>query len=113
MLMSMLLYFLAGTFGGFDLGLRASAVTATEPSGAGTEENPYKISNANELYWFAANAGNKHFKLMNNITLNSGVLAADGRPNSGPFDEWTPVGGFTGVFDGNGKTISGIYKRNK
>ena len=112
MLLSMLLYFPAGTFGGFDLGLRASAaVSSTVPSGDGTEANPYKIGTVSELYWFMQNAGNtsKHYMLTNNITLNSRVLAADGSPNSGPFETWTPVSDFRGVFDGNDKTISGLY----
>ena len=80
----------------------------------------YKITNQWQLYWFANQVNNKgktniNAKLINNITINSGVLN-NGELNtnpSTPFAEWTPMGTntkpFTGTFDGNNKTISGLY----
>ena len=78
--------------------------------GDGTRENPYQISTAAQLAKLAkdVNTGidyrNQYFKLMDNIDLS-------GR-------EWEPIGytegggsihGFNGMFDGNYKTISGMY----
>ena len=87
----------------------------------------YEISNAGQLYWFAAvvnggygDVGQKTWAnavLTENITINTGVLKADGSLNTGTFTEWTPIGNrsadqyrsFSGTFDGNGHSISGIY----
>ncbi|MBQ9080759.1 MAG: hypothetical protein IJY27_06780 [Clostridia bacterium] len=55
--------------------------------------------------------------LTDNITVNQNVLNASGNLNSGTFREWTPIGyrnydtyyiAFSGIFDGNGKSISGL-----
>ena len=107
-------------------------ITPSKPSvGNGSSENPYQISTAAELYWFAAlvngtltdgtvqNAA-ACAKLTANITVNSGVLNADGTlsSNSSSFTQWAPIGYYqnsdihnlyTGTFDGNGKTVSGLY----
>ncbi len=78
--------------------------------GDGSAENPYKIATAQQLAnlaWlikdYSGNRtygdGNKYFKLTDNIDLGN--------------KEWsTRIGGnnyFQGVFDGNGKTVSGLY----
>ena len=80
----------------------------------GTDEwgNPmevYEISNAGQLYWFAeqVNNGNTYIngRLKNNITVNT-TLDENARV-------WTPIGSeyrpYTGSFDGQGYTISGLY----
>lgn len=71
----------------------------TQPGGEGTEANPYQISNYSELYWFAehVNAGN---------TTACAELTAD----IYAYGEWTPIGSapYTGTFDGQGHTISGL-----
>ena len=96
----------------------ARIITATAPqNGDGSSNNPYEITNAAELYWFAAqvNSGamGECAKLMNDIVIQTGVLNADGGLNSGTFEEWTPIGNktnpYTGTFDGDGHTISGLY----
>ena len=57
-------------------------------------------------------------KLMNNITVNEGVLDANKDLVSGKdFIPWTPIGtsdddAYTGSFDGKGYTISGLYFNN-
>ena len=113
-----------------------AAITPTKPSsGDGSSSNPYQIGTATELYWFAALVNGKLTdgtakntaacaKLTANITVNSGVLKSDGNINSGNvsgFTAWTPIGYFNsssdyacynGTFDGNGKTISGLYLSN-
>ena len=77
----------------------------------------YEIYNADQLYWFAeqVSGGSTSIngKLMADIVVNENVLKAGGAPNSGSFRTWTPIGNYdnqyTGTFDGNGKTISGLY----
>lgn len=85
------------------------------------EDGAYEISNANELYAFAAavNAGNTEIngELTANIIVNTGVLV-DGElaDDTSSFREWTPIGNlsnkYTGTFNGNNKTVSGLYFNN-
>ena len=57
-------------------------------------------------------------KLTADITVNKNVISADGSLNGIPSRKWTPIGHyvsdndnilFAGTFEGNGKTISGLY----
>lgn len=76
------------------------------------------ISNAEELYTFASlvnNSGKKKLnaKLVADIVVNENVLE-NGNLNSNAntvrkFDKWTPIHDYSGLFDGNGYTISGLY----
>lgn len=55
--------------------------------------------------------------LMNDITVNTGVLDANKNlVSESDFIEWTPVGNniyaYTGTFDGKGYTVSGLYFNN-
>ena len=92
--------------------------------GSGTEEDPYQISNGAELAFLAqeVNNGNStynaaYYILTYDITLNSG--SCEDWETNAPQNEWTPIGfydpdsrnnySFQGSFDGNGKTISGMY----
>ena len=83
--------------------------------------NCYEISNQGQLYWFAnqVNTVNSSInaKLMDDITINSNVLNENGELNTGAnFTPWTLIGTntnpFTGTFNGNNKTISGLYYNN-
>ena len=87
------------------------------PPGLGTEASPYEISTADELKNFAT-AVNKgieksaHAKLMNNIDLKD---VCGPTLNNGT--SWTPIGSissnpYSGTFNGNGHTISGLYINN-
>ena len=95
-------------------------------NGDGQNDEVYEIGNAGQLYWFAAlvNGTNGLTKnkganaiLTNNITINKNVLLENGELNSeseSSFKKWTPIGNdynnqYTGIFDGNNKTISGLY----
>ena len=79
--------------------------------GEGTEGDPYVISSAENLKALASSVNDdkedyegKYFILTHDIELDSD-------------EEWTPIGGnpilgattFKGIFNGNGKTISGFY----
>ncbi|MBQ4600047.1 MAG: hypothetical protein IJB17_00235, partial [Oscillospiraceae bacterium] len=77
----------------------------------GSEQLCYEISNAGQLYWFAEQVneyGNSGIngRLAKDIVVNTDMTAEDLR-------EWTPIGGsypcYTGQFDGQGHTISGLY----
>ena len=82
-------------------------VAPTDFEGEGTEADPYRISTLEHLKTLATkvNGGEKYvgkyFKLMNDIDLG------------GSSSPWTPIGSvgktFNGSFDGNSKTISGLY----
>ncbi len=109
------------------------SITPAKPLGNGTEENPYQITNAAELYWFAGLVnGDKSIignsikqntgacaVLIENITINENVLNADGslNGNGSGLEQWPPIGSYgirgeeayIGTFDGNGHTISGLY----
>ena len=104
-----------------------ATITPTQPQeGDGTENDPYQISTAAELYWFAdeVNDGQTGIsaKLMNDIEIQTGVLNTDGSLNGdgSTFEPWTPIGSYgedgemayTGTFDGGGCTISGLYCDN-
>ncbi|MBQ8486273.1 MAG: InlB B-repeat-containing protein, partial [Prevotella sp.] len=79
----------------------------------------YLIGTAAELYGFAeiVNNGNAtaNAKLTADITVNENVLDANGEANTGDFVQWTPIGNdgnsktYSGTFDGQGHTISGLY----
>ena len=93
-------------------------ITPTTPSQDG--DGNYLIGNAAELYGFAeiVNGGNAtaNAKLTADIVVNENVLAANGDANTGDFEQWTPIGNdlyndkvYSGTFDGQGHTISGLY----
>ena len=103
----------------------AKSITPTPPTtGDGSAENPYQISTAEELYWFAdlVNGGGNasaNAILTDNITVNTGVLDAIKNQSESDFIPWTPIGStkigsslYTGTFDGQGHTISGLYFNN-
>lgn len=86
--------------------------------GDGTESNPYQIANGEQLAKLAqdVNSGNgyagTYFVLTADIVLNN----TDGWENWGetvPKNTWTPIGSyeiqFTGILDGQGHSVSGIY----
>ncbi len=78
--------------------------TKTPYSGTGSVDDPFVIENGEHLAYMAqqingGNDTNKHFVLAADIDLNDKA--------------WTPIGSsskkFTGTFDGQGHTISGLY----
>ncbi len=74
-----------------------------------------EIDNFRKLYWFATqvNNGNNNLNaiLTEDIVVNKGII----NESSINAKKWTPIGldhiryCYKGVFDGNGKTISGLY----
>ena len=99
----------------------------------GTKEAVYEISNAGQLYWFAGLVngtldGVEQNTLANailtaNITVNENLLDSlqydeeNNVSNGSDFITWTPIADwmgnrttqYSGTFDGNNKTVSGLY----
>ena len=94
-----------------------------QPEGDGSESSPYQISNSSQLFWFAkqVNSGNKGINavLTEDIVVNKNVLNADGTLKTSLTNliKWTPIGNesnkYTGTFDGQNHTISGLYFNNE
>lgn len=110
----------------------ADTITPTKPTtGDGSANNPYQIRNKEELYWFAGlvngdasvcnDVVNQNTaacaKLMNDIVVNYDDDFSNHNWNSisrSNWFFWTPIGKqefniYTGTFDGQGHTISGLY----
>ena len=97
--------------------------------GDGTKDEVYEISNAGQLYWFAALVNRDIIQsysvgynavLTKDIIVNKNVLDEEGNlsSNSENFRKWIPIGigdnslnnyWYNGIFDGQGHTISGLY----
>ena len=102
----------------------------------GTKDTVYEISNAGQLYWFAGLVNgtldgveqntSANAILTANITANENLLDslqydAEGNVSNGSdFISWTPIADcmedhttqYSGTFDGNNKTVSGLYFNN-
>lgn len=97
-------YFMAALF----LCSLTAAFAQFSGSGSGTESDPYKIFYADQLNQVRnyTNQAGVVFKLMNDIDLASWIEA------NNPGQGWEPIGvesaPFMGVFDGNGKQLTGF-----
>ncbi len=101
---------------------QSTNIQTTPPKGEGTEQSPYLIGTAQELFWYAEtiNNGQKRTswaELTDNIVLNEHVLDTQGELNGNGenFVEWKPIGttdnnnSYAGTLDGKGHYVSGIY----
>ncbi len=86
----------------------AGAQIAVTPAGSGTENDPYQITELGNLVWISdtvTSSSGKYYKMINDInaletsTWNSGAGFVPIGTNDAPF---------TGLFDGNGKKITGL-----
>ena len=87
--------------------------------GAGTLDNPYKISSGKDLAFLATKINNNvsayrtaYYELTADIVLNEGdastwAVTAPANKNYVSIGKWQSA--FGGTFDGNGHTISGLY----
>lgn len=85
-------------------GLLAYAQTAEQPQGSGTENDPYKISSLEHLYWISINPDqwDKHYLQVSYIDASATAEWFEG-------EGWPPINYFTGHYDGAGHIIRGIY----
>ena len=117
--------------------LMAQNIQSQKPRlGAGTQESPFQISSAEELYWFAnyINEDKRNITacatLTSNIDLNPGFqFSYQGYSGPGIPIKWRPIGNYyeywnldlqeayqniySGTFDGNGYIIRGLYIENR
>ncbi len=90
------------------------SIAAAFDGGTGTEEDPYLIANAAQLAYLAqsfANYQNAHFRLTADINLGARLWTPIGKYRT-YYDSTTGkyvTGEFSGVFDGDGHTISNLY----
>ncbi len=87
-------------------------------SGSGTESDPYIVKTPEQLAFLAksVNSGTSYYKkyisLANDIKLND-TTNWKNWATAAPKNSWTPIGNrsnpFSGIFDGRGHEISGIY----
>ena len=88
-------------------------------NGDGTMENPFIISNKEELLFFqkSVNNGNnylgQHIALSADISFNSVSDNNSWYEQQTPKSKWDGITGFAGTFDGQGHTISGIYMKSE
>lgn len=90
-----------------------------EPAVYNEINDAYEIANAGHLYWFVEKVNSGEYtingSLVANITVNEAVFNKDGNliENTNELREWVPIGSsenaYNGIFDGNGKIISGLY----
>ena len=94
----------------------AWAQTTKQPArGDGSADKPYEISTAAELAWFRDYVNNESqyvsATLTEDIDLSEFCHAADAATNTEELS-WDPIGNgrmYSGMFDGNGKTIRNLY----
>ena len=104
--------------GGGGVSLQSESGEGLFAGGTGTANDPYQIATAEELLKFAQRVngtdGNSadpgaHAKLMNDIDLSE----ICGKNIDGQSVSWTPIGSdssrYSGTFNGDGHTISGLY----
>ena len=84
------------------------AQTADAPTGSGTSGDPYLIATLNNLYWVTqtTSSWNKYF-------LQTADIDASSTSGWGGGSGFSPIGNsttqFTGTYDGDGHTITGIF----
>lgn len=84
----------------------------------GTENDPYIIADAADLYGLAElskkeNFKGKYIEITNDIPVNTGN--AKDWETTAPLNAWTPISkklAFEGTLNGNGHTISGLYAKS-
>ena len=122
------MYLRGGAFDGQSSTVNSEAVVGNEEgntasySGSGTESDPYQISTADEFYAFARwynktkDHGEIYAELTADINLNEGfTFTESGYTGDVKPEKWTPIGSgdicptYSGEFDGDGHTISGLY----
>ena len=90
----------------FYLSLSCLAYAQFSGKGAGTEKDPYQITNVDELFEINGDLS-AHYLLMNDIDMTEWV--AENSPSMG----WMPIGSsvtpFTGHLKGNNHSIKGLF----
>lgn len=90
------------------------AASSRIPSGSGTADDPYQISNATQLKWFASKANSAEDKTALNAVLTDDIVLNEGEITGETVgaSEWTPILDYNSTFDGQGHTISGVMVKD-
>ncbi len=99
---------------------RCGAFTVVQPKeGDGSADNPYQIANYSNLVWFQQYVDSGNYSanavLTADITANKNLLNENGEVSGTPEFTWIPITKstnltqYSGVFDGQGHTIRGLY----
>ena len=102
-------------------GVSETSVSQPE-NGDGSADNPYQIAHYGNLVWFQQYVDSGNYSanavLIADIIANKNLLNDNGEVSGTPEYTWTPISQFSstgyatyysGVFDGQGHTISGLY----
>lgn len=76
--------------------------------GSGTEADPYQINDGAQLALLAESDTAACYILTADIKLNDTADYENWSVSAPPYT-WVPIASFSGVFDGNGHTVSGMY----
>ncbi|EHI60717.1 hypothetical protein [Hungatella hathewayi] len=104
------------------MGLRATGLKVPVPEGDGSQDNPYVLTNAEQLAWFAKQVNNENFNINAKMTAN---MDLSGTAYTGMTSEevtgdiekalvWVPICNYrytysyTGIFDGNGHHVTAM-----
>ena len=77
-------------------------MSVAQMDGSGTANDPYQVRTAFDLFDVRAYP-NAYYKQMNDIDL------ADWIAEESPTQGWAPIPSFSGTYDGNNKSIKGLY----
>lgn len=96
-----------------------SSFSVSALDGAGSQNDPFQIGSAEELYEFTELVKkdiNACAVLTDDITINEIELDSVGNPTKDDYKEWIPIGNdsiaYNGTFDGANHVIRGIYLIN-
>ena len=85
-----------------------AGIGATQPSGSGTLNDPYKISNWEHIDYIR-NDTSATYTLQNNITTSTSGYDTIASPSANSGNGFDPIQSFSGSLDGNGYHIDGLY----
>ncbi len=87
---------------------------AIAPSvGDGTSGNPYQIASLENLYWIAESSTRWGYNYIQTANIDASETASWFSDGTGGYFGWKAIGeitsAFTGSYNGNGRTIDGLY----
>ena len=84
--------------------------TAVQPAGSGTQADPYQIATLDNLYWVTQNSSSWGSYFIQTADIDaSSTNGWDGSAGFSPIGSLTANVDFTGSYDGQKYTISGLY----
>ena len=106
-----------GCGGAYTNGFCSADETHYQPATLNAESGCYEIGNAGQLYWFAKQVNEKNGEFRNANAVLTAHITVNNTTVSGPANGlrlWAPIGFdqaavYSGHFDGQGYTISGLY----